>query len=123
MAGLPIDPSSIDRVVSPDGVARAREYVARRFPALGREPVVETRVCQYEYSPDGDFLLDRHPEADNLWLAGGGSGHGFKMGPALGEYVARLVLDGVSPDPVFSYAHFAEGRARVRGTDRRKLHS
>jgi sarcosine oxidase len=123
MAGLPIDPSSIDRVVSPDSVARAREYVARRFPALRREPVVETRVCQYEYSPDGDFLLDRHPEADNVWLAGGGSGHGFKMGPALGEYVARLVLDDASPDVVFSYAHFAEGRARVRGTDRRKLHT
>ena len=123
MAGLPIDPSSVDRVVSADGVARAREYVARRFPALANQPVVETRVCQYEYSPDGDFLLDRHPGTDNVWLAGGGSGHGFKMGPAIGEYVARLVLDGAAPDARFTYAHFAEGRDRVRGTDRRKLHS
>jgi glycine/D-amino acid oxidase-like deaminating enzyme len=123
MAGLPIDPSSVDRIVSADGMARAREYVARRFPALARQPVVETRVCQYEYSPDGDFLLDRHPDADNVFLVGGGSGHGFKMGPALGEYVARLVIDDASPEATFSYAHFAGGRERVRGTDRRKLHS
>jgi sarcosine oxidase len=123
MAGLPIDPSVVDRIVSADGVERAREYVKRRFPALARQPVVETRVCQYEYSPDGDFLMDRHPEAGNVWLAGGGSGHGFKMGPAIGEYVARLVLDGASPDAIFTYAHFAEGRARVRGTDRRTLHT
>jgi glycine/D-amino acid oxidase-like deaminating enzyme len=123
MAGLPIDPSSLDRVVSAEGVARARNYVARRFPALARQPVVETRVCQYEYSPDGDFLVDRHPETDNVWLVGGGSGHGFKMGPAVGEYVARLILDGASTDPEFTYTHFAEGRDRVTGTDRRKLHS
>ena len=124
MAGLPIDPSSLDRVVSPDAVRRARDFVARRFPALAFEPIVETRVCQYEYSPDGDFLVDRHPEANNVWLVGGGSGHGFKMGPAIGEYVARLVLDdGASPDRQFTYTHFAEGRTRVMGTDRRKLHS
>jgi len=123
MAGLPIDPSSMDRLVSAEGLARAREFVARRFPALARQPVVETRVCQYEYSPDGDFLIDRHPQAGNVWLVGGGSGHGFKMGPAVGEYVARLVLDDASPDAVFSYAHFSEGRMRVRGTDRRRLHS
>ena len=61
----------------------------------------------------GDFLLDRHPATDNVWLAGGGSGHGFKMGPAIGEYVARLVLDGAAPDARFTYAHFAEGRDRV----------
>jgi glycine/D-amino acid oxidase-like deaminating enzyme len=123
MAGPPVDPSAMDRVVSDEGVARAREFVARRFPALAHQPVVETRVCQYEYSPDGDFLIDRHPDAANVWLVGGGSGHGFKMGPAVGEYVARLVLDGGSPDPIFTYAHFAERRERVRGTDRRKLHS
>jgi sarcosine oxidase len=123
MAGPPVDPSSMDRVVSDEGVARAREFVARRFPALAREPVVETRVCQYEYSPEGDFLLDRHPEAANVWLVGGGSGHGFKMGPAVGEYVARLVLDDAMPDAQFTYAHFAQARVRVRGTDRRTLHS
>lgn len=122
-AGLPINPDSLDRVVAPQAIRRARALLARRFPALASQPIVETRVCQYEYSPDGDYLLDRHPGAGNAWLVGGGSGHGFKMGPALGEYVARLVLDGAAPDPKFSYARFSEGRARVRRTKQRKVHS
>jgi glycine/D-amino acid oxidase-like deaminating enzyme len=122
-AGPPINPDSLDRVVSSQVIRRARAFLARRFPVLASQPIVETRVCQYEYSPDGDFLLDRHPGAGNVWLVGGGSGHGFKMGPALGEYVARLVLDRASPDPKFSYAHFHEGRARVRRTRQRKVHS
>jgi glycine/D-amino acid oxidase-like deaminating enzyme len=122
-AGPPIDPTSLDRVVSGEAVRAARAIVRRRFPALANQPVVEARVCQYEYSPEGDYLLDRHPEAANVWLVGGGSGHGFKMGPALGEHVAGLVLDGGSPDPTFSYARFAEGRARVARTGRQPLHS
>ena len=121
-SGLPINPDSLDRVVTPQAIRRARALLARRFPALASQPIVETRVCQYEYSPDGDYLLDRHPGAGNTWLVGGGSGHGFKMGPALGEYVARLVLEGAAPDPKFSYARFIEGRARVRRTRQRKEH-
>jgi len=123
MAGAPIDPSSLDRVVLPESIESARAFVRRRFPALADQPIVESRVCQYEYSPDGDFLIDRHPGAANVWIVGGGSGHGFKMGPALGEYVARIVLDSATPDDQFSYRRFAAGRERVRGTDRRKLHS
>ena len=75
-----------------------------RFPALARAPVVETRVCQYENSPDHDFLVDRHPRAGNAWLVGGGSGHGFKHGPALGELVAQNVLGEKPVEPLFSYA-------------------
>jgi len=123
MAGAPIDPTSLDRVVSDESIRSARAFVKRRFPALADQPIVESRVCQYEYSPDGDFLIDRHPAAANVWIVGGGSGHGFKMGPALGEYVARLVLDDAVTEAQFSYARFAGGRERVRGTDRRKLHS
>jgi len=122
-AGRPVDPTTFDRVVSRETIRTARAFVARRFPALVSQPVVETRVCQYEYSPDGDFLLDQHPGAANVWLVGGGSGHGFKMGPALGEYVARLVLDGATPDNQFTYARFAAGRERVARTKRRKMHA
>ena len=120
--GKPVDPTSLDRVVSSAAIRGARALVRRRFPALADQPIVETRVCQYEYSPDANFLLDRHPEASNVWLVGGGSGHGFKMGPALGEYVSRLVLDGASPDEQFTYHHFAAGRARVKRAKRPKLH-
>jgi len=55
-------------------------------------PLVETRVCQYENTTDHNFIVDRHPANGNVWIVGGGSGHGFKHGPALGEMAARLVL-------------------------------
>jgi glycine/D-amino acid oxidase-like deaminating enzyme len=69
-------------------------------------PLIETRVCQYENTPDHHFIIDRHPLAGNVWLVGGGSGHGFKHGPALGEMVAELALEGKNPDPLFQLARF-----------------
>jgi sarcosine oxidase len=89
--GEPFDPDTGSREVSPENVAWARNYLAKRFPALKDAPMVETRVCQYENTSNGDFLIDRHPDFENTWLVGGGSGHGFKHGPALGEYVAARV--------------------------------
>jgi sarcosine oxidase len=100
--GERVDPDSQSRIVSPAMTEAVRKYVARRFPALKDAPIVETRVCQYENSSNGDFLVDRHPEMENVWLVGGGSGHGFKHGPALGEYVAGQLLDGSSAEPRFS---------------------
>ena len=72
--------------------------MARHFPALVGAPVNETRACHYEASVDGNFIVDRHPDFDNVWLLGGGSAEGFKFGPVLGEYIARRVL-GVEDDP------------------------
>ena len=102
--GERVDPDTQSRVVSAAVVEEVRRYVARRFPALANAPIVETRVCQYENTSSGDFLIDRHPEMENVWLVGGGSGHGFKHGPALGEYVAGRVLDGAEGDARFSLA-------------------
>src|SRR6266481_5974133 len=84
------------------GAEIVRKYVARRFPALRDAPIVETRVCQYENTSNGDFLIDRHPEMENVWFAGGGSGHGFKHGPAIGEYVTGQLLDGSAAEERFS---------------------
>jgi glycine/D-amino acid oxidase-like deaminating enzyme len=103
-AGPEVDPTSQDRVPSRDGIARARAILRERFPALANAPVVEARVCQYEASSDGNFLVDRHPAFENVWLVGGGSGHGFKMGPALGEHVAALVRGSSQTEPMFSYS-------------------
>ena len=99
--GPAIDPDSADRTVTPEFLTRVREYFGRLVPALKDAPLVEARVCQYENTSSGDFLIDRHPDFTNVWLVGGGSGHGFKHGPALGEYVAKHILEGGAVDPRF----------------------
>jgi sarcosine oxidase len=100
--GPRVDPDTQSRIVSEASAEEVRAYVARRFPALSGAPIVETRVCQYENTSSGDFLIDRHPNAENVWFVGGGSGHGFKHGPAVGEYVAARVLDGAAGEARFS---------------------
>jgi len=100
--GERVDPDTQSRIVSRGMTEKVREYVARRFPALRDAPIVETRVCQYENTSSGDFLIDRHPDMENVWFAGGGSGHGFKHGPAVGEYVAGQLLDRAAAEPRFA---------------------
>jgi glycine/D-amino acid oxidase-like deaminating enzyme len=100
--GERVDPDTQSRIVSSAMTEEVRRYVGRRFPALKDAPIVETHVCQYENSSNGDFLVDRHPEMENVWFVGGGSGHGFKHGPALGEYVAGQLLDARAAEPRFS---------------------
>jgi len=98
--GPPFDPDTGDRVASPEGLSEVRECLARRLPALKDAPLLESRVCQYENTSNGDFLIDRHPDFENVWLVGGGSGHGFKHGPSVGEYVAARIegrSEGIEP--------------------------
>lgn len=102
--GPTFDPDHGERVVSEELMRAAREYVARRVPMLADAPVTESRVCQYENTSNGDFLFDRHPSLENVWLVGGGSGHGFKHGPAVGEYVAAMIAGNGQPEPRFSLA-------------------
>jgi sarcosine oxidase len=96
-----VDPDTQSRIVRSDEIAEVRNCVAYRFPALQDAPIVETRVCQYENTSNGDFLIDRHPELNNVWFVGGGSGHGFKHGPAVGEYVAGRIVDDARAEPRF----------------------
>jgi glycine/D-amino acid oxidase-like deaminating enzyme len=111
MRGVVIDPTTMEREISPEGLAAARAYLRLRFPALADAPLVESRVCQYENSTDQNFILDHHPEAQNVWIVGGGSGHGFKHGPALGEMVRDVVL-GLKSSP----AEFKLGRLLKKGS-------
>jgi glycine/D-amino acid oxidase-like deaminating enzyme len=111
--GPAFDPDSGDRLIGAESVAAARAYLADRFPALRDAPLAESRVCQYENTANGDFLIDRHPDFSNVWLAGGGSGHGFKHGPAVGEYVAMCILDGGVPEVRFSLASKGEMQNRT----------
>lgn len=100
------DPTDGERIIDPALLARAKEFLGQRFPLLKHAPLSESRVCQYPSTPDSNFLVDTHPEARNLWIVGGGSGHGFKMGPALGEYVADLMLGRIPNIPLFGLSEY-----------------
>ncbi len=103
--GPVVDPDTMDRSLTPAGIAEARAYIARRFPALASAPLIGGRVCQYENSSNGDYLIDRFPGQERVWLVGGGSGHGFKNGPAVGKRVAAHILDPkLAVEPRFSFA-------------------
>ncbi len=104
--GAEFDPTSGDRTASETGLESARNYLAKRFPSMKDAPLLESRVCQYENSPDGNYIIDKHPEAENTWVIGGGSGHGFKLGPALGEFVADRVIGNKRIDPFFALSRF-----------------
>lgn len=115
--GEEVDPTSLERRPTDEALERARALLRERFPAMAGAPLLEARVCQYENTADGHYLIDRHPGAENLWLLGGGSGHGFKLGPALGERVAGWVLGDEEPP-----AQFALGRLdEVEGPERSQL--
>ena len=115
--GRSVDPDTQSRIPTPGALAAAKKYLARRFPALKDAPVLESRVCQYENTSNGDFLIDRHLAFENVWLVGGGSGHGFKHGPPLGEYVAARVTQGDAAkneiEPRFSLSTKGERKKRA----------
>lgn len=102
--GPPFDPDRDEHMVSPEAVATMRIIVGQRFPDLAGAPLLHSQVCHYENTANGEFLIDVHPAASNVWLVGGGSGHGFKHGPAVGEYVAERLVTGGNGEPRFSIA-------------------
>ena len=97
------DPDLSQRIVPQRSIERNRAVLRARFPLLASSPLSETRACHYESSATRNFLIDRHPEFDNVWLAGGGSAEGFKFGPVVGDYVAGRIL-GDEADPELAEA-------------------
>ncbi|QIP16087.1 FAD-dependent oxidoreductase [Spirosoma aureum] len=80
-----------NRSIKPEELDMALNVITRRFPKIVGQPLIEQRVCQYTSTPDTDFILDTHPEANNLWVMGGDSGHGYKQGASFGEIAANTV--------------------------------
>jgi sarcosine oxidase len=116
--GPPFDVDRDDRIARPEHERRARDVLTRRFPGLARAPLVGTRTCQYELTADTRFLIAPHPAHDGrVWLLGGGSGHGFKHGPALAERVERWIDGAEAPDPRFALGErTADLALRTAGT-------
>lgn len=128
------DPDTSVRWVPEPSVERARAVVAERFPAMAGQPLLETRACHYESSVTRDWFIDRHPEYENVWIAGGGSAEGFKFGPMVGELIADRALGrdlfpevndlfrirdsdlAMAPPPATTeFGHFGEGVAEAWG--------
>jgi len=110
--GVEVDPDTQSRQPTKAALDEIIAFRDRRFPMLRNAPLTEARVCQYENSSNGDFLIDRHPEMSNVILVGGGSGHGFKHGPEVGRLAASLALGGVQSESRFTLA--TKGRAQKR---------
>ena len=110
--GEAIDPDTMERTPTALRIAHARDFLARRFPALAAAPLLGAEVCQYENSWNGDFVIDRHPAFDNVWIAGGGSGHGFKHGPAVGAHLAARMLADAPVEPRFAIANLRTAQQR-----------
>ena len=87
------DPDESDRIPMPKLITRVKKYIYNRFPGLSGLPITETKVCQYENSIDGNFIINKHDKANNVLILGGSSGHGFKMGPGIGELVKDVILN------------------------------
>ncbi|HET6510382.1 MAG TPA: FAD-dependent oxidoreductase [Baekduia sp.] len=92
-----------ERRADPTLERTARAYLGHRFPGIADAPLVGSRVCQYEMTPDEHFVVAPHPAFSDgrVWLVGGGSGHAFKHGPALAERLERWILASEAPEPAF----------------------
>jgi sarcosine oxidase len=104
--GPEFDPTTGQRLVTEDHVSEVRRYLGYRFPGMKDAPLLESRVCQYENTTDHNFIVDQHPRNANVWIVGGGSGHGFKHGPALGEMVSRLILKDETAESAYRLMRF-----------------
>lgn len=113
---LSIDPDRDERIVSPIMWEMARRFVAHRTPGLVNQPIVASRVCNLENSNNEHFIIDTHPSYSNVWIAGGGSGHAFKMGPKIGAYLSDRVL-GIA-DPAEEKSLFALSAHKAFGSPR-----
>jgi glycine/D-amino acid oxidase-like deaminating enzyme len=113
VSGIDFDPDIDDRIVSPKQLQKMKQFIGHRFPSMKGQPIVETRVCQYENTPDAHLIMDVHPEASNVWLIGGGSGHGYKHGAAIGEMMAQYFKQNIELPDTFKLNRFKNLKEKV----------
>ncbi len=100
----------IDRMPRPEDEQELRPVLSRWLPDAGG-PLLSMQICMYTNTPDGDFIVDRHPRHERIFFACGTSGHGFKFASVLGEVLADLVLERATRHPVafLGLGRFARG--------------
>jgi len=108
------DPDSFNERVDFDVVADFSERVARRYPLMERGTSAGGWASLYDITPDWHPIMGALPGVQGLYCAAGGSGHGFKLGPAVGEMMADLIINGEKAGAdinLFSFRRFAEGKS------------
>jgi len=90
LRGVEIDPDTEVRLPDSSELEASQSYLQHRFPGLGKVSLSESRVCQYSNTTDGNIIIDKHPGDDSLIIVGGGSGHSFKLGPAIGRLAYEI---------------------------------
>jgi glycine/D-amino acid oxidase-like deaminating enzyme len=113
VSGIDFDPDTDDRIVSPKQFQKMKLFMAHRFPSMKGQPIAEMRVCQYENTPDAHLIMDVHPEASNVWLIGGGSGHGYKHGAAIGEMMVQYFKQNIELPDTFKLNRFENLKEKV----------
>ena len=113
-----VDPDTVDRTIADADEQPLRAFLERCVPDMAGA-VAASRVCLYTNTPDEHFLIDRHPDADNVVYGGGFSGHGFKFASVVGEILADLAMTGrATPDADFLRAERLSGRRSAGGAAR-----
>jgi glycine/D-amino acid oxidase-like deaminating enzyme len=112
--GQQLDPVHDEPVVTAEDEAALRAFLRGALPALAEAPITYTRRCLYCDTPDGDFLISAVPNREGVFVATGGSGHGFKFGPVLGGLIADVMAGRVHPR--FGWRQAAPGNEAARKT-------
>jgi sarcosine oxidase len=109
--GTPVDdPLAVDRSQDNRDMQRVDDFTRTYLPQL-RRPVSAHSVCLYTMTPDGHFIVDRHPDHPQVVFAAGLSGHGFKFAGMLGEALCQLALDGATKLPM-TFLQYGRFRAK-----------
>lgn len=100
------------REVTEEILAKMKKVLVNRFPVLAEAKVLKHHTCVYENSSDGDFIIDQMPGNSNAIMLAGSSGHGFKMGPAMGQLISEHILSAKPIPSEFSLDRFSSSNSR-----------
>ena len=101
--GPAVDPGDPDRTIDPGRLERLRVYASELMPGITGE-ILETTSCRYTMTPDEDFIIDHHPEHQQIVIASPCSSHGFKFAPVIGQMLADLAVNGTTPYPTARFS-------------------